>query len=41
MKAIPTFSCATAKLEVSDVANPLRISFRNENLFQVSKRMSL
>ena len=40
-KVIPTFSCETAKLEVADVANPVRISFRNGNLFQVSKRMSL
>ena len=27
--------------EVADVANPLRISFRNGNLFQASKWMSL
>jgi len=40
-KVIPTFSCETAKLEVADVANPVRISFRNGNLFQASKRMSL
>ena len=40
-KVIPTFSCETAKLEVADVANPLRISFRNGNLFQASKRMCL
>lgn len=40
-KVIPTFCCETAKLEVADVANPLRISFRNGNLFQASKRMSL
>ena len=40
-KVIPMFSCETAKLEVADVANPLRISFRNENLFQASKWMSL
>ena len=40
-KVIPTFSCETAKLEVADVANPLRISFRNGNLFQASKRLSL
>ena len=32
-KVIPTFSCETAKLEVADVANPIRISFRNGNLF--------
>ncbi len=31
-KVIHTFSCETAKLEVADVANPLRISFRNGNL---------
>ncbi len=41
MKIIPTFSCETAKLEVADVANPLRISFRNGSLFQVSKWMNL
>ena len=40
-KVIPTFSCETAKLEVADVANPIRISFRNGNLFQASKRLSL
>lgn len=40
-KVIPTFSCETAKLEVADVANPVRISFRNGNLFQASKRLSL
>ena len=40
-KVIPTFSCETAKLEVADVANPLRISFRNGNLFQASKRIEL
>lgn len=40
-KVIPTFSCEIAKLEVADVANPLRISFRNGNLFQTSKRMCL
>ena len=39
MKVIPTFSCETAKLEVADMANPLRISFRNGNLFQASKRL--
>lgn len=40
-KVIPTFSCETAKLEVADVANPVRISFRNGDLFQASKRMRL
>lgn len=40
-KVIPTFCCFTAKLEVADVANPVRISFRNGNLFQASKRMCL
>lgn len=36
-KVVPTFCCETARLEVADVANPLRISFRD----LVSKRMSL
>lgn len=36
-KVVPTFCCETAGLEVVDVVNPLRISFRN----LVSKRMSL
>lgn len=31
-KVVPTFCCKTAGLEVADVANPLRISFRNGNL---------
>lgn len=31
-KVVPTFCCETAGLEVADVANPLRISFRNGNL---------
>ena len=32
-KVVPTFCCETARLEVADVANPLRISFRNGNLY--------
>ena len=32
-KVVPTFCCETAGLEVADVANPLRISFRNGNLY--------
>ena len=36
-KVVPTFCCETAGLEVANVGNPLRISFRD----LVSKRMSL
>ena len=36
-KVVPTFCCETAGLEVADVGNPIRISFRD----LVSKRMSL
>lgn len=32
-KVVPTFCCETARLEVADVANPLRISFRKGNLY--------
>ena len=32
-KVVPTFCCETAGLEVADVANPLRISFKNGNLY--------
>ena len=32
-KVVPTFCCETAGLEVADVANPIRISFRNGNLY--------